>query len=86
MNAAAFLTTLRALQRKHGKRAAAGVNLTPAEVVARWNGAYSVGTLANWRSQGIGPAFVKIAGRVLYPLADVQAYEEGALPVLGGEA
>lgn len=27
----------------------------------------SVKTLANWRSAGIGPAYLKVGGRVLYP-------------------
>ncbi|QCX26420.1 helix-turn-helix domain-containing protein [Nocardioides jishulii] len=35
-------------------------------------------TLANWRSAGTGPTFVKIGGMVRYRLADVEAYEAGS--------
>ena len=49
--------------------------LTPAELIARWNGAVKKGTLDNWRSQGKGPAFVKFGSRVRYPLAKVIAWE-----------
>jgi hypothetical protein len=54
--------------------------LTPAEVVARWDGAITTGTLANWRSKStpakpVGPAFQKFGTRVRYPLAAVEAYE-----------
>jgi hypothetical protein len=31
-------------------------------------------TLENWRSQGRGPAYVKVGGRVLYPVADLEAF------------
>jgi len=34
----------------------------------------SVGTLANWRSAGIGPRFVKVGHRVRYRRADVEAW------------
>lgn len=51
------------------------VNLTPAEVVARWGAAVTVGTLANWRAQGKGPAFIKFGTRVRYPLAKLEKWE-----------
>jgi hypothetical protein len=50
--------------------------LTPPALAARWSGAISTGTLANWRSQGKGPAFQKIGGRVLYLETDVAAWEK----------
>ncbi|UTL90701.1 helix-turn-helix transcriptional regulator [Pseudomonas fluorescens] len=49
--------------------------LRPHELAARWNGAVSVRTLANWRSQGIGPKFVKVGGRIVYRVADVHEFE-----------
>lgn len=54
--------------------------LTPAQVVERWNGAVTTGTLANWRSKSttaapVGPAFQKFGSRVRYPLAAIEAYE-----------
>ena len=32
------------------------------------------GTLANWRSRGVGPAYCKLGHRVVYLLDDVMAY------------
>ena len=49
--------------------------LTPGDLVSRWGGAIGRGTLANWRAQGRGPDFVKLGGRVLYPLERVEAFE-----------
>lgn len=50
--------------------------LTPRELAARWRNIVSLSTLDNWRSsQNRGPRFVKIGGRVLYPVAEVEAYE-----------
>jgi len=34
-------------------------------------------TLERWRWTGEGPAFLKIGGRVVYRLEDVEAYEHG---------
>lgn len=50
--------------------------LTADELIERWNGAVSKGTLANWRSQGKGPDFVKPFGRVQYLLSSVIAWEK----------
>lgn len=49
--------------------------LTPKELAERWRNQINVATLANWRCEGRGPAFVKIGTRVLYPLRDIVAYE-----------
>jgi predicted DNA-binding transcriptional regulator AlpA len=49
--------------------------LQPRELAARWRGVVTLSTLDNWRSQNRGPRFVKIGGRVLYPVAEVEAYE-----------
>jgi len=48
--------------------------LTDAQLAERWQ--LSRGTLANQRSQGRGPAYMKIAGRVRYRLSDIQAFEQ----------
>jgi hypothetical protein len=32
-------------------------------------------TLANWRSQGRGPRYLRIGGKILYDNADLDAYE-----------
>ncbi|MGN8094746.1 helix-turn-helix transcriptional regulator [Methylobacterium sp. 22177] len=50
--------------------------LTPLELSSRWSGTIGVTTLANWRSRGRGPKYAKIGGRVLYPVAQVVAWEE----------
>jgi hypothetical protein len=31
-------------------------------------------TLANWRSQGIGPAYIKVEGGILYRARDVEKW------------
>lgn len=49
--------------------------LTPQELTERWRGVITVGALANWRSQRVGPPFVKFRGRVLYPMEQLQAWE-----------
>lgn len=63
--------------------------ITPQQLCDRW-GAISPRTLANWRVIGQGPTFTKIGGRVLYHVADVQAWEEsrraGSTSEYGGEA
>lgn len=49
--------------------------LTPVELVARYKGAITIRTLANWRSSGDGPAYTKVGGRVLYAVAAVIQWE-----------
>lgn len=51
------------------------VYLTPAELSARFKGRISVRTLANWRCLGHGPRYTKVGGSILYPLAEVEAWE-----------
>lgn len=50
--------------------------LTPAEVVLRFKGRITVRTLANWRSAGISPPFTKLNGRILYPLDELERWEQ----------
>lgn len=50
------------------------VNLTDTEAAKRLR--VKTKTLANWRSDNKGPAFLKVGGRVLYPLNDLIAYEQ----------
>lgn len=49
--------------------------LTAQEVSKRFDGKIAVRTLANWRTSGHGPKFVKIGGRVLYRAADLAEWE-----------
>ena len=50
--------------------------LTPGEVVTRYRGEISVGTLRNWRAMRIGPTFVKIGKAVLYPVKELDAWDQ----------
>jgi hypothetical protein len=50
--------------------------LTAEEVSERYRGEITVGTLRNWRAMRIGPAFVKIGKAVLYPVAELDAWDK----------
>jgi predicted site-specific integrase-resolvase len=51
--------------------------LTPASLASRWS--IAPNTLKQWRWNGRGPLYVKIGGRVLYRLADIEQFEEQKL-------
>ena len=50
--------------------------LTAEEVAERYRGGVSVGTLRNWRAMRIGPSFVKIGKAVLYPVEELDVWDE----------
>jgi Helix-turn-helix domain len=50
--------------------------LTAEEVSERYRGEISVGTLRNWRAMRIGPPFVKIGKAVLYPITELDAWDQ----------
>jgi predicted site-specific integrase-resolvase len=50
--------------------------LTPEEVCERYMHRINTRTLANWRSAGTSPPFVKCGGRVLYPLDKLVEWEQ----------
>ncbi len=50
--------------------------LTAEEVSERYRGEISVGTLRNWRSMRVGPTFIKIGKAVLYPIDDLEAWDQ----------
>jgi len=50
------------------------LNLTPQELADRWR--MDSQTLANWRTRGAGPNYIKLGGIILYPLVMVEAYEK----------
>ena len=52
-------------------------HLKQGELAARWT--ISPRTLERWRWTGEGPAFVKLGGRVVYRLEDVEAFEKAQL-------
>jgi len=50
-------------------------NLTSKELSDRFGGRVSPGTIANWRVVGSGPEFIRIGGRIYYPLAKIIEWE-----------
>lgn len=55
--------------------------LTPDELSARWRNSVTTRTLANWRVKRYGPAWLKVGGRIVYPLPAVLAWETTKLVV-----
>jgi hypothetical protein len=51
--------------------------LTEKMLADRW--VCSVARLQRWRTVGEGPRYLKIVGKVLYRLKDIEAYEEASL-------
>ena len=51
--------------------------LTEIMLADRW--VCSVARLQRWRAVGEGPPYLKIVGRVLHRLKDIEAYEEASL-------
>jgi len=59
--------------------------LNQTELARRWR--LSHRTLERWRWQGRGPRYLKIGGRVVYRVEDIDAYEAGRLRLnAGGES
>lgn len=54
------------------------------ELAERWN--LSEGTLERWRSEGIGPVFLKLHGQVRYRVEDIEAFEAESLRKSTSEA
>jgi hypothetical protein len=42
--------------------------------------------LERWRTEGIGPKYLKLCGRVLYRLVDIEEYESACLMSSTGKA
>ena len=53
------------------------VHINQKQLGARWQ--LSEACLERWRCEGIGPQYLKLGGRVLYRLTDIEAYEESCL-------
>ena len=47
------------------------------QLAERWN--ISAKTLERWRWAGEGPRFLKLGGRVVYRIADIEAFEQEQL-------
>lgn len=52
-------------------------HLNQEQLAQRWN--LSESTIANWRTKGIGPTFLKLHNRVVYREEDIIAYEQQSL-------
>ncbi len=55
--------------------------LNQTELAARWK--ISPRTLERWRWTGDGPRFLKIGGRVIYRIEDVESFKRAALSSAG---
>ena len=55
------------------------IHFNQKRLAQRWD--VSEATLERWRTEGIGPKFLKLQGRVLYRLIDIEAYEESCLSI-----
>ncbi|MBU9575131.1 helix-turn-helix transcriptional regulator [Burkholderia multivorans] len=47
------------------------------QLAARWGLSHK--TLERWRVNGIGPKFIRLPGKVIYRLCDIEAYENECL-------
>jgi predicted site-specific integrase-resolvase len=52
-------------------------HLNQSHLADRWN--VSEATLERWRTEGLGPIFLKLQGRVLYRVEDVETFETESL-------
>lgn len=52
-------------------------HLNQRQLADRWD--ISEATLERWRSDGIGPVFLKLQGRVLYRAGDIETFEAESL-------
>jgi hypothetical protein len=52
-------------------------HLTQRELAERWNKSES--TIERYRSDRVGPTYLKIGGKILYRLADIEQYERECL-------
>jgi predicted site-specific integrase-resolvase len=57
--------------------------LNQRQLADRWG--VSEASLERWRSAGIGPVLLKIQGRILYRVEDVEAYKAGCLRTSTGQ-
>ena len=50
--------------------------LTAQQLAERWENKVQLRTIERWRSTGQGPKFMRLGGKVLYPIAEVEAFED----------
>jgi hypothetical protein len=56
------------------QRGPAAHHLNQHDLANRWR--MSVRTLERWRSQRQGPPFLRLGGRIVYALSDIEAFEQ----------
>jgi hypothetical protein len=56
-------------------------HINQVELSRRWR--LSPRTLERWRYEGTGPQFLKVGGRVVYRLTDIEAFETEQLRASG---
>lgn len=59
--------------RPKSPRFESSVFLTEAELAARWR--HSLRSVQRWREEGGGPPWVRIGRRIVYRIADIEAFE-----------
>ena len=52
-------------------------HLNQGQLAQRWD--LSEATLERWRTEGIGPIFLKLQGQVRYRIEDIETYEADSL-------
>ncbi len=52
-------------------------HLNQRQLAERWD--LSEATLERWRSEGIGPVFLKLQGQVRYRIEDIESFEVDSL-------
>lgn len=60
------------------------MHLTTQQLAARWH--VSEKTLERWRNQGTGPAYMKVVGRILYPVQHIEAIEANRIRKSTGQS
>lgn len=53
------------------------IHFNQRNLAQRWN--VSEAPLERWRTEGIGPKYLKLCGRVLYRLVDIEEHESTCL-------
>ena len=60
----------------------AASHLRQIDLSRRWH--VSPRTLEAWRWKGVGPSYIKVCGRIVYKLEDVEAFERAGYRALAG--
>ena len=53
------------------------IHLNQKQLAVRWQVAEA--TLERWRSDRVGPDYLKICGRVMYRLVDIESFEDSSM-------